>query len=133
MMASTRGCYRDTGVPQELPDAVDPNNAAGACASPDLVVEDVAAMLRVAGVGMRKDNQGTRRPFSLGGLWESWEDRTSGKKIEIYTITTMPNEVHGVIHNRMAQAPHPSAPAYYLSIFPERPSGSSACDHSAAS
>ena len=43
-----------------------------------------------------------QRPFSLGGLWESWRDRASGEKIETYTIiTTAPNEVAGKIHNRM--------------------------------
>jgi putative SOS response-associated peptidase YedK len=43
-----------------------------------------------------------QRPFSLGGLWESWRDRASGEKVETYTIITgQPNEVAAPIHNRM--------------------------------
>jgi putative SOS response-associated peptidase YedK len=42
------------------------------------------------------------RPFALAGLWERWKDRTSGEKVETFTIITgPPNEVAGKIHNRM--------------------------------
>jgi putative SOS response-associated peptidase YedK len=42
------------------------------------------------------------RPFSFGGLWESWKDKASGETIESYTIITgKPNAVAAKIHNRM--------------------------------
>jgi putative SOS response-associated peptidase YedK len=43
-----------------------------------------------------------RRPFAFAGLWESWTDRASGKRIEPYTIImTEPNALCAPIHNRM--------------------------------
>jgi putative SOS response-associated peptidase YedK len=42
------------------------------------------------------------RPFAHAGLWERWKDRTSGERVETFTIITgPPNEVAGRIHNRM--------------------------------
>ena len=40
--------------------------------------------------------------FAFAGLWESWKDKATGRKLRTYTIlTTDPNELMEPIHNRM--------------------------------
>jgi putative SOS response-associated peptidase YedK len=40
--------------------------------------------------------------FAFAGLWDSWNDKETGKALETYTvITTDPNELMEPIHNRM--------------------------------
>jgi putative SOS response-associated peptidase YedK len=40
--------------------------------------------------------------FAFAGLWETWKDKATGKALETYTvITTDPNELMELIHNRM--------------------------------
>ena len=46
-------------------------------------------------------HSGTGRPFSLGGLWEAWQD-TEGKSLKTFTIiTTEANKSLEDIHHRM--------------------------------
>lgn len=41
-------------------------------------------------------------PFAFAGLWDSWQDKTTGEYIETYTLITIdPNELMESIHNRM--------------------------------
>jgi len=43
-----------------------------------------------------------RQPFALAGLWERWQDRANDAVIHSCTIlTTAPNELVALIHNRM--------------------------------
>jgi putative SOS response-associated peptidase YedK len=40
--------------------------------------------------------------FAFAGLWETWKDKTTGQKLQTYTVlTTDPNELMAPIHNRM--------------------------------
>ncbi len=40
--------------------------------------------------------------FAFAGLWETWKDKTTGRKLRTYTVlTTDPNEVVEPLHNRM--------------------------------
>lgn len=49
-------------------------------------------------------------PFAFAGLWERWQDQASGEVIESCTIlTTAPNQLMAVIHNRMPVILPPSA------------------------
>jgi putative SOS response-associated peptidase YedK len=70
-----------------------------------------------------------RRPFSLAGLWENWEDRSSGLRIESFAIvTTSANALVEPIHHRMPviiDAAHfdlwmsaPSVPPEFLRPYP---------------
>jgi putative SOS response-associated peptidase YedK len=70
-----------------------------------------------------------RRPFSLAGLWENWEDRSSGVRIESFAIiTTTANALVAPIHHRMPaiiDAAHfdlwlnaPSVPPEFLRPYP---------------
>jgi putative SOS response-associated peptidase YedK len=48
-------------------------------------------------------------PFAFAGLWESWKDRETDRKLETYTIITAgPNELMESIHNRMPVILKPS-------------------------
>ena len=41
-------------------------------------------------------------PFAFAGLYDIWEDKKTGERIESYTmITTTPNELVGKVHGRM--------------------------------
>jgi putative SOS response-associated peptidase YedK len=43
-----------------------------------------------------------KRPFAIGGLWESWLGGGDGGAVETFTVlTTEPNDVMRPIHNRM--------------------------------
>lgn len=43
---------------------------------------------------------------SVAGLWDSWDDSTTGKPLETFTIfTTDPNEVMEPIHDLMPVVP----------------------------
>ena len=40
--------------------------------------------------------------FAFAGLWETWNDKSTGQKLRTFTIlTTDPNELTESIHNRM--------------------------------
>lgn len=40
--------------------------------------------------------------FAFAGLWETWKNKTTGEKLETYTVvTTDPNELMEPLHNRM--------------------------------
>jgi putative SOS response-associated peptidase YedK len=46
--------------------------------------------------------------FAFAGLWETWKDKSTGECRETYTvITTDPNEVTELLHNRMPVIIHP--------------------------
>ena len=60
----------------------------------------------------KKIDTKTKQPFAIGlkdvgmfafaGLWERWKDKATGEALETYTIiTTDPNELAGLIHDRM--------------------------------
>ena len=41
-------------------------------------------------------------PFAFAGLWESWQDSSTGERLRTFTIiTTEPNDLMATIHNRM--------------------------------
>ena len=41
-------------------------------------------------------------PLAFAGLWERWNDKSTGQPLETYTIlTTEPNELTSAVHNRM--------------------------------
>jgi putative SOS response-associated peptidase YedK len=43
-----------------------------------------------------------RRPFGLAGVWENWQDPTSGERVESFAvITTAANSLIAPIHRRM--------------------------------
>ena len=60
----------------------------------------------------QKTGEKTKQPFAIGmkdggmfafaGLWETWTDKATGRRLETYTIvTTDPNELTEKIHTRM--------------------------------
>ena len=60
----------------------------------------------------QKTSEKTKQPFAIGmkdggmfafaGLWETWTDKATGRRLETYTIiTTDPNEITEKIHTRM--------------------------------
>ena len=40
-------------------------------------------------------------PLAMTGLWERWKDRGTGNTVQTFTMTTVPNELCGPIHDRM--------------------------------
>jgi putative SOS response-associated peptidase YedK len=60
----------------------------------------------------QKIDQKTKQPFAIAlkgdemfafaGLWETWKDKATGRKLRTYTVlTTDPNELVEPLHNRM--------------------------------
>src|SRR3989304_6221074 len=62
-----------------------------------------------------------RKPFAFAGLWDSWNS-PDGSLIKTCTIiTTEPNELVSIIHNRMPVILHPRDYAKWLDISPPTP------------
>ena len=62
-----------------------------------------------------------RQPFAMAGLWDSWES-ADGSSIKTCTIiTTGPNELMEMIHNRMPVILHPRDHAKWLDAAPQTP------------
>ena len=62
-----------------------------------------------------------RQPFAMAGLWDSWES-PDGSSIKTCTIiTTQPNELMEMIHDRMPAILHPRDYAKWLDAAPQTP------------
>jgi putative SOS response-associated peptidase YedK len=62
-----------------------------------------------------------RKPFAFAGLWDSWNS-PDGSLIKTCTIiTTEPNELVSIIHNRMPVILHPRDYAKWLDTSPQTP------------
>src|SRR5918996_1561386 len=62
-----------------------------------------------------------RKPFAFAGLWDSWNS-LDGSLVKTCTIiTTEPNEVVSMIHNRMPVILHPRDYAKWLDPSPQTP------------
>jgi putative SOS response-associated peptidase YedK len=62
-----------------------------------------------------------RKPFAFAGLWDSWNS-PDGSLIKSCTIiTTEPNELMAIIHNRMPAILHPRDYAKWLDPSPQTP------------
>ena len=62
-----------------------------------------------------------RKPFAFAGLWDSWNG-PDGSQIRTCTIiTTEPNELTGIIHDRMPVILHPRDYARWLDPSPQTP------------
>jgi len=62
-----------------------------------------------------------RKPFAMAGLWDTWEG-PDGSSIKTCTIiTTQPNELMQLIHDRMPVILHPRDYAKWLNPAPQTP------------
>ena len=62
-----------------------------------------------------------RKPFAFAGLWDSWNS-PDGSQIKSCTIiTTQPNELTSIIHDRMPVILHPRDYAKWLDPSPQTP------------
>jgi putative SOS response-associated peptidase YedK len=62
-----------------------------------------------------------RKPFAFAGLWDSWNS-PDGSLIKTCTIiTTEPNDLMAIIHNRMPVILHPRDYAKWLDPSPQTP------------
>lgn len=62
-----------------------------------------------------------RKPFAFAGLWDSWSG-PDGSQIKSCTIiTTQPNELTSIIHDRMPVILHPRDYAKWLDPSPQPP------------
>ena len=62
-----------------------------------------------------------RKPFAFAGLWDSWNG-PDGSQVKTCTIiTTEPNELMALIHNRMPAILHPRDYAKWLDVSPQTP------------
>jgi putative SOS response-associated peptidase YedK len=62
-----------------------------------------------------------RRPFAFAGLWDSWNS-PDGSQVKTATIiTTEPNDLMTLIHNRMPAILHPRDHAKWLDPSPQTP------------
>jgi putative SOS response-associated peptidase YedK len=62
-----------------------------------------------------------RKPFAFAGLWDSWNS-PDGSQVKTCTIiTTEPNDLMALIHNRMPAILHPRDYAKWLEPAPQTP------------
>ena len=62
-----------------------------------------------------------RKPFAMAGLWDTWEG-PDGSSIKTCTIiTTQPNDLMALIHDRMPVILHPRDYAKWLNPAPQTP------------
>ena len=62
-----------------------------------------------------------RKPFAFAGLWDSWNS-PDGSQVKTCTIiTTEPNELMSLLHNRMPVILHPRDHAKWLDPSPQTP------------
>ena len=62
-----------------------------------------------------------RKPFAFAGLWDSWNSPEGSLVKSCTIITTEPNELTGIIHNRMPVILHPRDYAKWLDPSPQTP------------
>lgn len=62
-----------------------------------------------------------RKPFAFAGLWDSWNSPDGSLVKSCTIITTEPNELTGIIHNRMPVILHPRDYAKWLDPSPQAP------------
>ncbi|MGB8980977.1 MAG: SOS response-associated peptidase [Anaerolineales bacterium] len=62
-----------------------------------------------------------RKPFAFAGLWDSWNGPDGSLVKSCAIITTMPNELTVIIHNRMPVILHPREYAQWLDPQPQTP------------
>ena len=62
-----------------------------------------------------------RKPFAFAGLWDSWNSPDGSLIRSCTIITTEPNELTGIIHNRMPVILHPRDYAKWLDPSPRTP------------
>ena len=62
-----------------------------------------------------------RKPFAFAGLWDSWNSPDGSLVKSCTIITTEPNELTSIIHNRMPVILHPRDYARWLDPSPQTP------------
>ena len=62
-----------------------------------------------------------RKPFAFAGLWDSWNSPDGSLVKSCTIITTVPNELMEIIHNRMPVILHPKDYARWLDPSPQTP------------
>ena len=62
-----------------------------------------------------------RKPFAFAGLWDSWNSPDGAQVKSCAIITTTPNELMSIIHNRMPAILHPRDYAKWLDPSPQTP------------
>ncbi len=62
-----------------------------------------------------------RKPFAFAGLWDSWNSPDGSLVKSCTIITTEPNELTGIIHDRMPVILHPRDYAKWLNPSPQTP------------
>ena len=62
-----------------------------------------------------------RKPFAFAGLWDSWNSPDGSLVKSCTIITTEPNELTGIIHDRMPVILHPRDYAKWLDPSPQTP------------
>ena len=62
-----------------------------------------------------------RQPFAIAGLWDSWESPDGSSLKTCTIITTAPNELMEMIHDRMPVILHPRDYAKWLDTAPQPP------------
>lgn len=62
-----------------------------------------------------------RKPFAFAGLWDSWNSPDGSLVKSCTIITTEPNELTGIIHNRMPVILHSRDYAKWLDPSPQTP------------
>lgn len=62
-----------------------------------------------------------RKPFAFAGLWDSWNSPDGAQVKTCTIITTEPNELMTLIHNRMPAILHPRDYAKWLDPSPQTP------------
>ncbi len=62
-----------------------------------------------------------RKPFAFAGLWDSWNGPDGSQVKSCAIITTAPNELMAIIHNRMPAILHPRDYAKWLDPSPQTP------------
>ena len=64
-----------------------------------------------------------RRPFAFAGLWDSWSGPDGSQVKSCTIITTAPNNLMALIHNRMPVILHPRDHAKWLDPAAQTPEG----------
>lgn len=64
-----------------------------------------------------------RRPFAFAGLWDSWSGPDGSQVKSCTIITTVPNNLMALIHNRMPVILHPRDYAKWLDPSTQTPDG----------
>jgi putative SOS response-associated peptidase YedK len=60
-----------------------------------------------------------RKPFAMAGLWDTWESPDGSSLKTCTIITTTPNELMEMVHDRMPVILHPRDYAKWLDSAPQ--------------